>query len=71
MAEYRLYTLSAEGRVTDPAVEKTFNNDTDALLFAAQMACVGSDMEVWQLARFVSRVPAESMKHADLAALPE
>ena len=63
MKQYRVYTLSTFDAITRPARVLEFENDGEALKEAAQLLD-GHNIEVWEGARWVARLDADS-KQAD------
>jgi hypothetical protein len=57
MAHYRIYLLGPDGHIVAAAQLVDLANDSEALLFAQQVAAGFSGAEVWNGAQMVCRVP--------------
>jgi hypothetical protein len=57
MREYRLYPVASTGHVVGPAHIITCENDQEALQ-TAQSLVNGRDLEVWEGARTVGKIPS-------------
>jgi hypothetical protein len=56
MAQYRIYLLNRDDRITSPAIEWEGADDDAAVTFARQLLAVCAAVEIWEVTRLVGKI---------------